>query len=251
MSDLRHPDPDRMHPPKPRTKLVTRGASLLSRFGINPNDGASDKNMEGVIGFIRAAINNPHILWGRDNSEIVFPQPGIPARRRIKAGSSSESSSSVSSESSSSAPSSSESSQPSSEQSSEKSTAIVPMPWNPGRYGMMYCVECNQVVWLFHIWNIPIRSAKTIIPLDPRWLFVSEPGTLTICGAPAGDLPFPVGAVVEQGKLILTVSKWRWRRPKRVAVQLVSLRKGHAFRDMEDCDEEAFQKNEAFLNMAR
>lgn len=255
MKDFEHLPPDSIHPPRPQSQPTRRGAASLSRFGIEPRDGASDRNMAGIWGVFRALLNNPHLQIGRDNSEIIYPELPLMPRPIARGGSSSGSSSSDSSSSdpSSSAPSSSEesSSAPSSESDSEKSTAIVPMPWNAGGYGMMYCVESNQVIWTFVIWELPIRAARMVIPIDPRWLFVSEPGTMTVAGAPAGDRPFAVGAVVDGGNLVITVSKWRSRRPSKISLQLVSLRKGHAFRDMDDCTKEDFDKNEAFLHLAR
>jgi hypothetical protein len=253
MKDFEHPIPDSIHPPRPPSQPTRRGGASLAAIGIEPQEGASDRNMAGIFAFIRAARNNPHILWGRDNSEIIYPEIPVVPRPNIRGGSSSESSSVPSS--SSSEPSSSESSsepsssEPSSDSGSDKSTAIVPMPWHPTGYGALFTVESNEVLFEFVAWRIPILARTTIIPIDPRWLHVCEPDELQVTSI-VSALPVPIGAEVVGGTLVIRVSPWIRRRPKAVTVKLTGIRKGFLGWDMPARSREQFEANEAFLNSA-
>jgi len=126
----------------------------------------------------------------------------------------------------------SDGSQPSEGESEKSSNAIVAAPWTKGKHVALATVESNQVLFEFVVRDIPIRGSTTIVRIDPRFLYVCEPGSMCVASAPCGDLPYPVGASVNGGALILNSYSRKDRRPSRVNVRLTGIRKGFRNWDM-------------------
>lgn len=123
------------------------------------------------------------------------------------------------------------------------------MPWHPKGFGSLFTMESSEVLFEFVAWSIGIHARTTIVPIDPRWLSVCEPGTLAVTGI-ASPLPVPIGAEVIGGTLVIRASPWFRRRPPAVTVKLTGVRKGFLGWDMPERSRAQFDANEAFLNSA-
>lgn len=127
----------------------------------------------------------------------------------------------------------SEGSQPSGGSESEKSSnAIVFAPWAKGKHVALATMESNQVLFEFVVRDIPLRGRTTIVKIDPRFLYVCEPDSMCVASAPCGDAPYPVGASIKGGLLVLNAYARKDRRPKKVNVRLTGIRKGFGKWDM-------------------
>jgi hypothetical protein len=114
----------------------------------------------------------------------------------------------------------------------KSSNAIVEGPWAKGKFVALATMESNQVLFEFIVRDIRIRGRRTMVRIDPRFMYVCEPNSLCVAAAPCGDLPYPVGANVVSNVLILTGQARADRRPKTVNVRLTGLRKGFKDWDM-------------------
>lgn len=151
---------------------------------------------------------------------------------------------------------------------SDKSTAIVPMPWHEKEFGALFTMESNEVLFEFIIWNIKLSGKRTVMTIDPRFLFVCELNSLSVVGAPNTDKPAYSCARVVGDKLIIDVEPsvsvsrptwWKfWDRgavvhsvmPARAALKLTGIRRGFLGVDMPQRSVNQFLANEEFLNSA-
>lgn len=124
------------------------------------------------------------------------------------------------------------------------------MPWHETRYGALFTMESNQVLFEFILRDIRIVGPKTEVVLDPRFVFVCERRSICVAGAPCGDLPFPVGVQVSGAKLVLRASEDPKCRPNVVTLKLTGVRRGFRDYDMPSRTREQFLANEEFLNSA-
>lgn len=137
-----------------------------------------------------------------------------------------------------------------SQSGSDKSTAIVPMPWHPKGYGALFTMESNEVLFEFVMRNIPILGRETIVRIDSRFLYVCEPDSIVVAGAPVGPEPYPVGASVAGNVLKLTAYARKDRRPSKVNLTLTGIRRGFSSHNMPERSQIQFEANEKFLNSA-
>jgi len=126
----------------------------------------------------------------------------------------------------------SDGSQPSGGESEKSSNAIVFAPWAKGKHVALATMESNQVLFEFIVRDIALRGRTTIVRIDPRFLYVCEPESMCVASAPCGDAPYPVGASIKGGLLVLNAYARKDRRPKRVNVRLTGIRKGFGGWDM-------------------
>lgn len=117
-------------------------------------------------------------------------------------------------------------------ESEKSSNAIVFAPWAKGKHVALATMESNQVLFEFIVRDILLRGRTTMVRIDPRFLFVCEPDSMCVASAPCGDEPYPVGASVKGGLLILNAYARKDRRPKKVNVRLTGIRKGFGEWDM-------------------
>jgi hypothetical protein len=133
-------------------------------------------------------------------------------------------------------------------QGSSKDTAIVPASWAYTGYTALFAMESPDVRFEDVFADIAIEGCETRRTIDPRFLEVIEPGTLRVVGL-AADLPYPVGAVIEGGELVLRALTDKRRRPTTVNVKFSALRKGFRTMRFPLRTAEQFAANEARLAM--
>jgi hypothetical protein len=138
----------------------------------------------------------------------------------------------------------------SSDSGSDKSTAIVPMPWHTKGYGALFTMESNEVLFDFVMRDIKITGKETYVKIDSRFLYVCEPNSIAVTGAPCGPEPYPVGASIEGNVLKLSAYARKDRRPSKVSLKLTGIRRGFAGYDMPERSRAQFDANEKFLNSA-
>ena len=126
----------------------------------------------------------------------------------------------------------------------------MPVSFHPSGYAALFTMESNQVLFEFVMRAVPLRGRETRIRIDRRFLEVCETGSIHVVGAPCGDLPYPVGAEVVHGTLILRAQARADRRPKKVSLKLTGVRKGFANFNMPSRTKAQFLANEKFLNSA-
>lgn len=133
---------------------------------------------------------------------------------------------------------------------SDKSTAIIPMASSPTGYRALFTMESNRVLFEFPMDDVQIEGRETVVVINPDWLSACVPGSLRVYGAPSGNRPFPVSAVVEGGCVRLKGWPTSFLRPTFVDFKLTGVRKGHALKDMPTRTRQQFLDNETFINSA-
>lgn len=140
-----------------------------------------------------------------------------------------EMSSSSSEEESSSEESSETSSEESgqSEGSEKSSNAIVRMPWHDSGYGALATRESDEVLLDFNYRDVVLIGPVTVVPIDPRHLFLCVKDSIRVFGSPCGGIAgLSVGVEIRGRHMILRASRWRWLRPGKVDIQLTGVRRG-------------------------
>ena len=131
---------------------------------------------------------------------------------------------------------------------SGKDTAIVPAPWSSTGYAALFVMEAPEVRF-DDIIRADIAGRVTRVPMDPRFVAVCEPYSISCCGCSV-DRPGPAGIEVLRDAVIITVSRWPWARPRVVTMRLTGIRKGFKTLRFPSRTGKQFLENEAFINSA-
>lgn len=140
----------------------------------------------------------------------------------------SSSSSTSSSSAASSAPGSSGSSAPSGSsgsQSSAKDSAIVEASWSDTGFVALYTMEAPDVRFEETVVDVKIDGRITSKLIDGRFVEVVEAETMRVVSA-CCDRPFPVGARIENHRIIIESLPFKCLRPKTVNIRITAIRKG-------------------------
>lgn len=125
----------------------------------------------------------------------------------------------------------------------KSSNAIVRMPWNEDGYGALATTESSEVLLEFPYRHIPLTGPLTRVAIDPRHVFVCEPGSLEVLGAPVGPKPCVVGAEVVGNEILLRTACLGNRANSWVNLKLTGVRRG--FADWNMPNRTAAQKTQA------
>ena len=138
---------------------------------------------------------------------------------------------------------------------SDKSTAIVPMPWHAKKFGALFTMESNEVLFEFVLRDIPLTGRRTRYELDHRYRFVCEPNSLVVAGQPNPDVPANMSARIEGAYLVIEAEPaacwwkpWHKKLPSKVTLKLTGVRRGFAGMNMPERSVAQFNANESFLN---
>lgn len=138
---------------------------------------------------------------------------------------------------------------------SDKSTAIVPMPWHAKKFGALFTMESNEVLFEFVLRDIPLTGRRTRYELDHRYRFVCEPNSLVVAGQPNPDVPANMSARIEGAYLVIEAEPaacwwkpWHKKLPSKVTLKLTGVRRGFAGMNMPERSVAQFNANENFLN---
>lgn len=132
------------------------------------------------------------------------------------------------------------------EESTSKDTAIVPASWTPTGYAALFVAEMPEVRF-DDVIIANIKSGKTSVLIDPKFLEVCEPHTVEVCGL-APEAPVAIGARVVGGSVI--VEAGGFIDPVRVVIRLTGIRKGFRNHRFPSRTREQFLSNEKFINSA-
>ena len=135
---------------------------------------------------------------------------------------------------------------------SDKSTAIVPASWQKHGFTALFTVESPEVVFRDTIRDIPIKSRRTRLRLDRRFIEVCEPHTLRVASV-SGDKVVNIGAEIDGDYVVLTLPRFYFqnlRSPLVVQIDIVGIRKGFLATRFPARDLEQFEANEVTINSA-
>jgi hypothetical protein len=131
---------------------------------------------------------------------------------------------------------------------SDKSTAIVPASWSPTGYTALFIAEMPEVRF-DDVMSATVTNSDTLLPIDPKYLEVCEPGSVQVCGC-VPDVPVLVGAAVVTDQVRLRLGARGDDQPVSVTIRLTGIRKGFHDHRLPDRTEEQFLANEAFIRSA-
>ncbi|MAD80587.1 MAG: hypothetical protein CMJ50_07060 [Planctomycetaceae bacterium] len=137
---------------------------------------------------------------------------------------------------------------PASSQQSDKSTAIVPASWSPTGYAALFIAEMPEVRF-DDVMTATVVEDETLLPIDPKFMEVCEPGSVQVCGC-VPDLPVPVGAIVENGAVHVRLGVRDGDHPISLTIRLTGIRKGFSSQRFPDRTEQQFIANEEFIRSA-
>lgn len=179
--------------------------------------------------------------------------PDPPAGCCASSSGSSTPSSSTTSSTSSEPPSSTPSEPPPPSSGSDKSTAIVPASWSSTGFVSMFVRE-DPIPMFQDRMIVTVNTRTRMVQIDPRFIELSEPGTLEVQGKPSTILPTSIGAVVDGAYLRLRftwLARLLYRREKiRLVIDFSAVRKGMADKRYKERTREQFDANEAFIKSA-
>jgi hypothetical protein len=134
-----------------------------------------------------------------------------------------------------------------SESGSEKDRAIVPSRFSPTGFTALACIESPEVLFI-EVMQKDIHQ-DTLLPIDPKFLDVCEPGTMKAIAS--ADVPAAVGAKVIGGDVSIRLSSYA--EPATVTLLLIAKRRGKKFRNwrMPDMTREEYEANERRLDIER
>lgn len=137
---------------------------------------------------------------------------------------------------------------PGSDSGSGKDSAIVPASWSETGFTALFVVEAPDVRFEDTFTDLRIRGRESRYAIDPKFLEVTAPGSLRVIGL-VGDRPYPVGARIEGGELVLVAAADMRRRPTVANVRITALRKGHEATRFPDRALRHYKANERRLNL--
>lgn len=130
---------------------------------------------------------------------------------------------------------------------SSKSAAIVPASWTPGGYVALYVEEAPQVRFN-DVLTAGVVEKETLIPIDPHYIEVCEPGSLLVDGC-VPDEPVAIGAKVVGENVRIRLSR-KPKKPIGVVIRLTGIRKGFRGLRFTPKTKAQFVANEAVIRKA-
>ena len=128
---------------------------------------------------------------------------------------------------------------------SGKSTAIVPASWTKDGYTALFVMESPEV--RFDDVVVVKVKGNTLVPIDPHFVEVCEPGSIEVCGIAPGTAVL-VGASVTQDSIDVRMAKRK--TVVRVVIRLTGIRKKFAGQRFPERSARQFFANERFINSA-
>jgi hypothetical protein len=124
----------------------------------------------------------------------------------------------------------------------------VPASWSPTGYTALFIAEMPEVRF-DDVMAAVIVDDDTLVPIDPKYLEVCEPGSVQVCGC-VPDVPVLVGATVVDGQVRLRLGARSDDQPVTLTIRFTGVRKGFHRHRFPDRTEEQFLANEAFIRSA-
>ena len=124
----------------------------------------------------------------------------------------------------------------------------MPASWSPTGYTALFIAEMPEVRF-DDVITATVVEEDTLLPIDPRFMEVCEPGSVQVCGC-APDLPVAVGAVVEDDAVRVRLGARGEDQRVNLAIRLTGIRKGFNSHRFPDRTEEQFLANEEFIRSA-
>jgi hypothetical protein len=132
---------------------------------------------------------------------------------------------------------------------SSKNSAIVPASWQKTGYTALSVVEAPEVRFE-DVFDVTLYSEEELVPIDPRFVEVCEPGTLRVCGVVAEE-PVLIGAKVKEDLIrikVKQIDEEKW--PLQATLKLTGVRRGFDWYRFPARTKAQYVANEAFINSA-